>query len=248
MEAQSTSIIPLYWLIGALILFGLLVVFILLMVKAYVARIRKEEEEKIQLHQKHHQELLKNSIDIQEKERLRIASDIHDGLIGHLYQIQFQNNDPKLNDKIKTSIQLSRSISHDLSPPLIESSSLEELFELFLTAFEDSFKICFHHSKLGEPKINTTQKLHLYRIFQEVIVNIQKHAQSKSIDVRMKSSDNGIILVIRDSGIGFKGQQEGLGMKNINLRAKQLKANYRFKPTPNGGTSFFFIFYCDGEH
>lgn len=236
---------PIYWIIGALILVGLLLGFIILAFRSYVQRIRKEEIAKSLLKQRYQDELLKSSIEIQERERARIAADIHDGIIGQLYVISLENQDPLIGPKIQTAIQLSRSVSHDLVPPLLESLSLFELLDVFLESFHSSFEIEMDRSGLNQIEPSTSQKLHVYRLFQELVVNIRKHAESPKITVLLRSTSNYHFLVVKDSGKGFDTKSEGLGMKNIALRAKQLKATYKFKTNSPKGTSFLLIFKSD---
>ena len=86
---KTDSIIPLYWIIGSLIVFLVILGFVVLILRAIVNRIKNEEQKKADLKAQHHQVMLKNSIDIQERERSRIASDIHDGLIAKTISIAF---------------------------------------------------------------------------------------------------------------------------------------------------------------
>jgi signal transduction histidine kinase len=114
MENLEKSIIPLQWILGNLILFLGLLVFIVLLSRKYIQRIKKESKIKLA----HQKMLLENSIEIQERERNRIASEIHDNLIAQLYQVKLINQEKQLSGYIANSIQTARNISHELSPPL----------------------------------------------------------------------------------------------------------------------------------
>lgn len=236
MENSEESLIPIQWILGNLVLFLGLLIFIGLLVRKYILRIKKESELKF----KHQQVLLENSIEIQERERTRIASEIHDNLIAQLYQVKLLNNEKELSGYIKNSIQTARNISHELSPPLIENHNLEEIFDAFLFPLQKDYEIDFFHTNPDGIMFDNNVKLHLFRIFQEVVTNIQKHANTKNFKVSLKINSNYTLLVIEDFGIGFpiNTQKKGLGTKNIELRAKQIHASYKFKKNKPQGSKF----------
>ncbi|MFK8046018.1 MAG: sensor histidine kinase [Crocinitomicaceae bacterium] len=239
---KTDSIIPLYWIIGSLVVFLIILGFVVFILKAIVNRIKNEEQKKADLKTKHHQEMLKNSIDIQERERSRIASDIHDGLIAKLYQLRLMNENKGLDENMDTCITMARSISHDLSPPLIADMNINELCYDFLQPFQTEFDIHFASTNRSTTALSFDEKLHLYRIFQEMIINIKKHANSSSIFIYTRLTNQYFALKVEDHGIGLINQQNGLGLKNVNLRAKQLKAKFKFKNKATGGTTFLITF------
>ncbi len=243
MEDWKNPLTPIWWIAGALVLFSVLLIFIILVTKKYVKRIKTEERQKADLQSKHQEELLKSSIDIQEKERTRIAADIHDELIGQLRRIQLINDNDALIDVLKDSIGTARRISHDLTPPLLNESLLSELFQTILVPLNNLFLIDFYASEHPEVYIPEKTKINIYRIFQEVITNIEKHAKASQIFISLKVSEQYVFLSIKDNGIGFpKGKTKGLGMKNISLRAEQLSALYRFTTNKPKGTKFRLLY------
>ncbi|HIB38059.1 hypothetical protein [Mesonia sp.] len=240
MENSEESLIPIQWILGNLVLFLALLTFIGLLVRKYIQRIKKESELKLE----HQQVLLENSIEIQERERNRIASEIHDNLIAQLYQVKLLNNEKELSSYITNSIQTARNISHELSPPLIENHTLEEVFEAFLFPLRKQYEIEFLHTNPNGIVFDNTVKLHLFRIFQEVITNIQKHAKTEKFSVSLKINLNYVLLVIKDFGVGFQSKNitKGLGSKNIELRAKQIHAHYKFKENKPHGSKFLLAY------
>ncbi len=229
-------------IIGSLFLTIFLLFFFILFFRLYIKRIKESENEKRRSQLNYQKSLLTNSIDVQEKERKRIAADIHDDLIGQLRHIQLMNNDLSVSTKIKRCITTARSISYDLSPPLIQNTSLTELMDSFLFPLQ-SISINFYKNiREKEKKLNDNEKLNIFRIFQEVITNIEKHAQTNKIVIYFKKTKKQIILIIADHGIGlnFKNRTRGLGLKNIELRASHLKACYKYTPNKPKGTKFIF--------
>ncbi len=247
MEDWKNPLTPIWWIAGTLFLFSLLLFFIIVLTKKYVKRIKREEQQKVNLKIKHNEELLQNSIDIQEKERTRIAADVHDELIGQLRRIQLMNTNETLKTPLKNSIETARRISHDLTPPLLNESSLSQLFYGVLTPMKNTFKIDFYASEKHDVNIPEKVKINIYRILQEVITNIEKHAEASQIFIRLKVAKQFIFLSVKDDGLGFvENKNKGLGMKNISLRTKQLNAESRFTKNYPKGTKFIFFYKRNG--
>ncbi len=243
MEDWKNPLTPIWWIAGALALFSVLLLFIILLTKKYVSRIKREEQQKANLKIKHNEEMLQNSIDIQEKERTRIAADIHDELIGELRRIQLINDTDVLIEPLKKSIHTARRISHDLTPPLLNESTLGDLFQTILTPMSGLFLIDFYINENPEVYIPEKNKINIYRIFQEVITNIEKHARASQIFIKLKVSERIIFLSVQDNGVGLpKHKTKGLGMKNISLRTQQLNAAYKFTTNKPQGTRFTLLY------
>ncbi|WP_375560887.1 sensor histidine kinase [Bernardetia sp. OM2101] len=231
------------WIATSICLLSVLVGFIILLTKTYINRIRKEIQEKNFLVISHQKTLINSSIQILERERERISSDLHDDLIGQLYRIKLMNEDGKLNKLLAESISTARNISHDLTPPLIEESSLIELITDFIAPYKKKYIVtltCFMSLKLDLTK---QQKLHIFRIFQELINNIIKHSQANSINITLRGSEKYFALLLQDNGKGITITTNvgGLGMKNIELRVQVLKGSYRLKPNKPTGTTFMLL-------
>lgn len=242
MEAWKDPITPFFWILGGSIIVLTLLVFIILYIKRYTERMETELEEKHQMQLEHQQLLLENSITIQEHERTRISANIHDDLIAQLHRIKLQNRDTELNTMINAGIKTARSISHDLTPPLIERLSLEELITDFVIPYRTShdIDIRFYGSDQKEP--NTIDKLHLFRIIQEVITNISKHAEADLISVGCRKSKNGLSLIISDNGTGIeRHDRHGAGIKNIESRTQIIKGVFRYRKNKPGGTLFLIV-------
>jgi signal transduction histidine kinase len=79
-----------------------------------------------------------------------------------------------------------------------------------------------------------------FRVVQEIVSNIIRHAHARMIDLNLRITDSHLSLRIEDDGIGFdtKKKTKGLGQKNIELRIQMLKGKYRFQSSPEKGTTF----------
>ena len=196
---------------------------------------------------------IKANIEGREKERKRISEELHDGIGGTLssiklglinYQEEQQLNDGRLNtlainiDKICREI---RTISHDLSPPVLKNMAFAEVLEEYLLKFQQEHHITINYEldPVAElVSIPEHVKVELYRIIQESLTNIFKHADAKSIEIQLLRHDEYINLIIEDDGKGFKFEkiQNGLGLKNIQSRVSLLDGKLDIDSQPGRGT------------
>lgn len=170
---------------------------------------------------------VKNAIlESEEQERKRIAQDLHDSIGGMLANIRMsisQENIQDSNDllkKIDISILEMRRISRNLMPETLKNLGLEiALKELCESMSQKQFYIQFEAFNLSS-HIPFKIQLPLYRIAQESISNIMKHAQANNVIVQISQHKNTIHLTIEDDGIGFDitKVEQGLGIKNIKNR------------------------------
>jgi len=248
-EWQSAKTIIL-WIIIAVVFFLLLLSFIVLLVRTIFKKIVKTKLAESKAKLEHQQNLLEITIKTQEKERKRIASDLHDDLIGKLTVIKLQQelkSDPNVEsiDLISESINTARRISHDLSPPLLEYTSLPDLIKEIFDPWKTKVRIAyFFDIRKKDNDYSSSFKIQLVRIIQELITNIDKHAKANEIMVHFRQSDNYTSIKITDNGIGYNpiSQQKGLGLKNIETRVHYLKGIYRTKSEVGKGTSSLFLF------
>lgn len=228
------------------ILIALIITFVYF-TRLYFIRILKEEQKLQSTILAHQQQLLKDSILVQERERNRIAADLHDGLISKLnvslLSLHTTPNLDELSIMLQDSIVLARRISHDLSPPLLEESSLYELLEDFVDPIKTQLNINLSYALTTEKNLSNPTKLQIFRIIQEVINNILNHAQASQLNIHLHLGSCYVGLKIIDNGIGFDidKKSQGLGLKNITLRSQSLQGTFRFKSKPQKGSSFLFF-------
>ncbi|MDD4108611.1 MAG: histidine kinase [Prolixibacteraceae bacterium] len=192
-------------------------------------------------------------IESQEKERKRIAEELHDS-VGqmlalvklNLSGIESTNELPiperdqliqKISQLLDESVDEIRTISHNLMPPDFKSKSLTEIAENLLK--RNGLKYQFQTYGLAD-NLSEAVKFTLYRIIQEVVHNIIKHASAKQIDMSITRTDDGISLMVEDDGTGFITSQgnSGLGLKNINSRVKLLNGYFDVDSSLNRGTIY----------
>ncbi len=212
-------------------------------------RIHSEKEKSNLLKLEYQNNIIRDSILIQELERERIAADLHDSLIGKLNSIKyhFYSDDnwtiQDIQTKIEDSIKLTRHISHDLCPPLIEESSLIEIIEELTYSSPDSMTINYSYSGCEYADISKESKLQISRISQEILNNIFKHSKADRVGIHMRFGSDFFALYFSDNGVGYDLKQvaKGLGQKNIRLRSEYLKAMTYPKSKIGKGSSYLII-------
>ena len=245
-EWQDPNVIALWFFIVLTFVF-LLTVAIIVLVRSNSKRIVRNKMRESKLALEHKNELLKTSIEVQERERDRIAADLHDALIGNLTAIgimnQVEHKPEDLNKLIQESIQTARRISHDLSPPLLEHTSLSDLIRDKTTPWEQNNTLTYYHDIRYDGKISNETKIQIIRIVQELMNNIYKHAKATKTQIHLRLTPNLLCLNIKDNGKGFNvnTSKHGLGMKNLEMRVHYLNGNYRLKSKKGTGSTALFI-------
>ena len=230
------------WIWIGIGLFFLTTLFITLLVINYLKSIKKNKKKVSQLVRNTKKEYWENTLLLQEKDRERLAEELHDNIISQLNLIRLNltdKNPDELNGDLKRSMQLIRELSHNLTPPDLDDIELADLIADYLEQVNKNIEVIYHHITLNMP-ISNPVKLNLFRIVQELVTNILKHAEATRVDVSLRISLNYLMLTIEDNGCGFimGTQSGGIGLRNIQSRAQKIKAIYKLKTQPEKGTKF----------
>ncbi len=195
-------------------------------------------------------------IEAEERERKRIASDLHDG-IGQMFSavrmnlssitndIDFIKTDKKelfekTIDLVDESCKEVRSISHNMMPNVLLRSGLTSAVRDFVSKIDNSIlNVNLETSGLNE-RLDSNIETVLYRVIQESVNNVIKHSGANQLDIQMNIDDSEITVTIEDNGKGFdvsnKDNFEGIGLKNIITRVEFLKGTVEWDSTPGNGT------------
>lgn len=202
----------------------------------------------IKIAEKQH-EIAQAFIDGMEKEKVIISNELHDDIGSRMANFLRQiDHDKKLSnssrEKIVTIINDIRKISHQLAPKKGNLLSFKErITNLVDETFYES-KIEYDFQFLGNQIfLNEKEELNVYRILQETLHNILKHASASSVEIQFVSFDNEITITIEDNGVGFdiKRQRLGLGIENIQKRVDYLKGNIEISSIKNKGTFIVIV-------
>ena len=196
-------------------------------------------------------------IEGQEAERLRIAKDLHDSLGGllstvkahfttiqkEIEQLEKLNITEKTNSLIDEACIEVRRISHNMMPHALSISGLKGAIEDIATNLrEEDFQVTLEIDEL--PEMENTREVMIYRLIQEIISNIRKHANAKSVLIQLLSHEDGLNLLMEDDGKGFDYDaaiaKGGLGLKSINSRVQFLDGNIEWDSHVERGTSVYY--------
>jgi signal transduction histidine kinase len=210
-------------------------------------------------HQRRHQILQKEKTNAEittlEKERARIASDLHDDLGPVLSAVKLLINNVDLKSAedtetlakathyIDTILAQLRTISNNLMPQALIRKGLLVAVEEFVSERpqKSKMRICFRFDE--RIQLAPAESIHLYRIILEIIHNAEKHAEATELKISLQADANKLMLELKDNGKGFDSRdssvtQKGLGLKNILSRVDTLKGNMYLNSSPKKGTEY----------
>jgi signal transduction histidine kinase/ligand-binding sensor domain-containing protein len=193
----------------------------------------------------------------QEQERMRIAGELHDGVMQEMVAVTMMlgtakrraaaNPDAQATiDKVQQKlIQVGsdiRQLSHELHPPLLQEAGLPKAIQTYCEQFAATSGIpvsCDADETAAD--LSRGAALALFRIAQEALGNAAKHAAAKRIAMRLSRSDGMVSLVVTDDGAGFDrgriASTGGLGLIMMRERATQLNGRFDIESAPGRGTT-----------
>ncbi|HMH34981.1 MAG TPA: MEDS domain-containing protein [Puia sp.] len=194
---------------------------------------------------------------IREEERAHIAREVHDELGQQLTALKMdvmglnkKLNDPDdaikhqirdILDLLDTSVKSVRKISSELRPSLLHNIGLVAAMEWHLKEFEkrSGIKIVFNEPK-EELKMSDSIKNGLFRIFQESLTNISRHANATKVNVTLYQKGEQLVLNMEDNGQGYEKEKiavlETLGILGMKERSEMMGGNFEISSIPGEGT------------
>jgi signal transduction histidine kinase/Tfp pilus assembly protein PilF len=219
---------------------GLLSIFMFIILFKSKNTAKKEKEQQ--------EEFSQNLLQSQEEERTRIARELHDSVGQQLTLIKRKSQNLQQTEitlLTNNALDEVRSISRGLYPALLKELGLTESIEQLINEYDEQTDLFFsmdidtinHH-------FTESKSLNFYRLIQECLTNIVKHAKAKSVTVSIKKEGSSIITLIYDNGQGFdvldSKKKNSLGLKTIFERIKIMKGKLSIDSKINNGTSFLF--------
>ena len=263
-QIQSLSIrqksILNYFLIGSL---GVLIIvgFLIYRNLRHRQQLAKQQDE---LQQQHIRELEKDkqlvAVDSmlkgQEEERSRLAKDLHDGLGGLLSGVKFSLSNMKDNliitpdnmavferslDMIDTSIKELRRVAHNMMPEMLTKFGLDEALKEYCNTINTTKLLAVKYQSLGmNTRIDRATEIIIYRIIQELLNNIMKHAAATEVFVQLIREKDRLNVLVEDNGKGFDTalleNSKGAGWVNIRSRVDYVKGQIDINSEAGKGT------------
>jgi two-component system NarL family sensor kinase len=235
----------------------------------YFIRLQKGKHQKLLFDQKQQEAneeiyglMLKQQTKLEEgrvQERHRIAEDLHDGILSNLLGTRMNlgfldlkgDNETMadyhrfLNEIQKIEKEI-RSLSHELKGEDVPAiTNFESIVDEYLKtqSLVGNFKSNIINKGISFDIINDFIKVNIFRILQEAVQNIIKHAQAKNVLINFYLNKEHLNLIIEDDGIGFHvdNDKKGIGLKNIASRVQKIKGSLRIDTIPNKKTSIHII-------
>jgi len=203
-----------------------------------------------------------------EQERTRMSRELHDGLgsmlsgIKHSFtamrnqlelsdseSLKFHGNIDKLNESIKEL----RNISHSMASDSLLKYGLENSLRDYCRNTSEPGVLAISFTAIDTERIQLTeeQSFHIFRIVQELLQNILKHADAKQAILQISYNAKRLYIAVEDDGKGFEMNEikhkKGLGLKNIETRVKILKGRMDLQSSSLKGTSVLIEMPCDAK-
>jgi two-component system sensor histidine kinase DegS len=199
-------------------------------------------------------------IKAQEEERKRLAREIHDGpaqLMANIvmraeYILKLMEVNPEhvkkelvsLQELVRQSLQDVRKIIFDLRPMVLDDLGLIPAINRYMEDYRKQYAINAEFVFFGKQnRLPPATEVALFRVVQEALNNVHKHAQAKQVLVKMEQLTSKITILIKDNGIGFDSEaheknkdHECYGLINMRERVQILKGEFKITSAPGKGT------------
>jgi signal transduction histidine kinase len=200
--------------------------------------------------------LLEHVVGAQEEERRRIALDVHDDYLQSLTAVRMQLERlaselerpaerevaEKLVAEVLATTERMRSLVFDLRPPALDWAGVASALRLYLEETRERFGLAYELDNRVDEEPPPDVRLNLYRIAQEAITNVRKHANASRVQVSLCSRDGGVLVTVRDDGRGIEQRPEArsFGLAAMRERAESAGGWWRIESGRSGGTTVEF--------
>ena len=236
-DSQTFKNLMFFVSLAIMLLFGIILLY----------RNRQNINSKKNLQEEFSQKLLVS----QEKERRRISKDLHDGIGQQLLLIKnklISTGDQDTKEMVDNTIDEVRNISRDLHPFALQELGITRAIEHTLQQIDENTTL-FISSEIEniDDLFSPEEEVNIYRIVQESLSNIIKHANAEASKVLVKKFANNITISIKDNGVGFDfpekyQDKKSLGLKTLLERSKSLKGQMKVISKKENGTLLEFKF------
>jgi len=194
----------------------------------------------------------------EEKERSRIAKDLHDGVAGMLAAVKMHFSSMPAADELahtegyqqgmrllnEATLEI-RKTSHNLMPEVLLQHGLDEALRRYCNNVNNSRTLQLQYDSWGEiSRFADNFELSVYRIVQELILDIIKHSKATQALVQLNQHDELLTLSIEDNGIGFSktNGSEGMGLQSLQSRIRAMNGKLEIESSEQSGVSAWLEF------
>lgn len=208
-------------------------------------------------------QLLEKVIVAQEEERKRIARELHDdtgqAITSLMVGLRAASDgcDPDVRTRFEPlreiaaqTLESVKRLARELRPPLLDDLGLPAALDRYISNYRANFGLTADLQMTGfreGERLPAEAELALYRIIQESLTNVAKHAHAKTVSVVVERKPDAVIAIVEDDGLGFDtrvvseplGDETRLGLHGMRERAELLGGRLQIESAPNAGSSVF---------
>ena len=232
---------------------GLMLLLLVIGVLIHQNRLRRQQIELNNIRHEQQTISMRATLEGQEKERARIARDLHDGLGNLLSTVKVtvaalspEDNRAKSDKLDEANLLIDeacsevRKISHEMMPQALARLGLSKALEDLILKIDNTRDIEAEFHVFGnERKLDDHTRLMLFRITQELLNNTLKYSQAGQVTVQLTYGSDWLNLTVEDDGVGFDmdhaSESDGMGLKSIAFRAADIGASYEIESKPGKG-------------
>ena len=188
------------------------------------------------------------------QEKKRISEELHDGVLGRLFgtrlsldSLNMSNSEEAVKtrsqyiDGLKTIEEDIRKVSHELNTDFVSGSGFIDIIKTLVETQTLAYSLKYefnHDNDISWDSVTNKKKIHIYRIIQETLHNIYKHANATKVNISFKLKNDVICLIISDKGSGFEVSKakSGIVLKNMNSRIKDINGTINITSEKDIGT------------
>jgi two-component system, NarL family, sensor histidine kinase UhpB len=174
----------------------------------------------------------------EEEVRRRIARELHDEVGQVLTAVMLGLEDPEARESVRRSLDDVRRIAGELRPQTLDELGLQSALRSLCTTLGAGPSLRVERRlELGDAKLTPEVELAVYRVAQESLTNVMRHADATAVLLSLERVDGALRLVVRDDGRGIDGERDaGAGLAGMQERALHIGGRLTVHPAPGGGT------------
>jgi two-component system sensor histidine kinase UhpB len=191
-----------------------------------------------------------DALKAQEEERRRVAQELHDEVGQALTAVMLQigrlakKAPEELTDELQETLDTTRAslddvrrIAKQLRPEALDDLGLVPALNALATTFSERTGLRISRRlPANPPALGKEDELVFFRVAQEGLTNAARHAETSRVDLSLEETSTGIVLRVRDYGVGLDGGSAGAGIRGMRERALLVGADLSIRPATGGGT------------
>jgi two-component system sensor histidine kinase UhpB len=173
----------------------------------------------------------------QEEVRGRIARELHDEVGQVLTGVMLGLEDPDARESVRRSLDDVRRIAGELRPQTLDELGLQSALRSLCTTIAGTPGLHIERRlELGDAKLTPEVELVIYRVAQESLTNVMRHAGATKALMSLQQLDGALRLIVRDDGRGVEDEDDGAGLAGMRERALHIGGRLDIRSAPGGGT------------